>query len=82
MPARRSGTSVDGDAFEGGMKIKLGPIAMTFKGDGELRREGRDGPAGVLKAKGRDARATEAPRPRQRHPDEHDGSTASTSSPT
>src|SRR5690349_21573695 len=29
-------TSVDGDAFEGGMKIKLGPISMTFKGDGEL----------------------------------------------
>ena len=29
-------TSVEGDAFEGGMKIKLGPISMTFKGDGEL----------------------------------------------
>ena len=33
-------TSVDGDAFEGGMKIKLGPIVDDLQGRGRIRREG------------------------------------------
>ena len=49
-------TSVDGDAFEGGMKIKLGPISMTFKGDGELIEKDETARRAVLKAKGRDAK--------------------------
>lgn len=49
-------TSVDGDAFEGGMKIKLGPISMTFKGDGELVEKDETARRVVLKAKGRDAK--------------------------
>jgi carbon monoxide dehydrogenase subunit G len=49
-------TSVDGDAFEGGMKIKLGPISMTFKGDGELVEKDETAKRVVLKAKGRDAK--------------------------
>ena len=49
-------TSVDGDAFEGGMKIKLGPISMTFKGDGELVEKDEAAKRVVLKAKGRDAK--------------------------
>ena len=49
-------TSVDGDAFEGGMKIKLGPISMTFKGDGELVEKDEAARRVVLKAKGRDAK--------------------------
>jgi carbon monoxide dehydrogenase subunit G len=49
-------TSVDGDAFEGGMKIKLGPISMTFKGDGQLVEKDEAARRVVLKAKGRDAK--------------------------
>jgi carbon monoxide dehydrogenase subunit G len=48
-------TSVDGDTFEGGMKIKLGPIAMTFKGDGELEKDAEAKKA-VIHARGRDAK--------------------------
>ena len=56
-------TSVDGDAFEGGMKIKLGPISMTFKGDGELVEKDETARRVVLKAKGRDAKGNGEPRP-------------------
>ena len=49
-------TAVEGDAFEGGMKIKLGPISMTFKGDGELVEKDEAARHVVLKAKGRDAK--------------------------
>jgi carbon monoxide dehydrogenase subunit G len=48
-------TSVDGDAFEGGMKIKLGPMAMTFKGDGVLEKFPEEHRV-VLQAQGRDAK--------------------------
>lgn len=49
-------TSVDGDTFEGGMKIKLGPIAMTFRGDGELVERDREARRAVIQARGRDAK--------------------------
>lgn len=49
-------TSVDGDTFEGGMKIKLGPISMTFKGDGELVEKDAAAHRAVIKAQGRDAK--------------------------
>jgi carbon monoxide dehydrogenase subunit G len=48
-------TSVDGDAFEGGMKIKLGPMSMTFKGDGVLEKFPEERRV-VLQAQGRDAK--------------------------
>lgn len=49
-------TSVDGDTFEGGMKIKLGPISMTFKGEGELVEKDPTAHRAVIKAQGRDAK--------------------------
>ncbi len=53
-------TSVDGDAFTGSVKIKLGPIALTFNGEGEFTEKelAADGGSGrmVLSAKGKDKR--------------------------
>ena len=49
-------TSVDGDAFEGGMKIKVGPIGMTFKGHGCFVEKDATARTAVIEAKGRDAR--------------------------
>jgi carbon monoxide dehydrogenase subunit G len=53
-------TSVDGDAFTGSVKIKLGPIGLTFNGEGEFREKelAADGSTGrmVLSAKGKDKR--------------------------
>ena len=49
-------TSVDGDTFEGGMKIRLGPIAMTFKGDGELVEKDAKARRAVIEARGKDAK--------------------------
>jgi carbon monoxide dehydrogenase subunit G len=69
-------TSVDGDAFEGGMKIKLGPISMTFKGDGELVEKDETAKRVVLKAKGRDAKGNGGARATVSATlDEHDGVT-------
>ncbi|RPF21787.1 SRPBCC family protein [Myceligenerans xiligouense] len=53
-------TSVDGDTFAGSVKIKLGPIALTFSGVGEFTEKelAADGSSGrmVLSAKGKDKR--------------------------
>ncbi|MET0928437.1 MAG: SRPBCC family protein [Aeromicrobium sp.] len=49
-------TSVDGNTFEGGMKIKVGPIAMTFKGGGGFLEKNEAEHRAVLEAKGRDAK--------------------------
>lgn len=49
-------TSVDGDTFEGGMKIKLGPISMTFKGDGGLVEKDPGAHRAVIEARGRDVK--------------------------
>lgn len=49
-------TSVDGDTFEGGMKIKLGPISMTYRGHGELVEKDPVARRAVIRAEGRDAK--------------------------
>ncbi|HEX4904778.1 MAG TPA: SRPBCC family protein [Acidimicrobiales bacterium] len=49
-------TAVDGDTFQGGMRIKLGPIAMTFTGDGALVEKDRAQGRAVIVARGRDAK--------------------------
>lgn len=49
-------TSVEGDTFQGGMKVKVGPISMTFKGAGEMVEIDRPAKRAVLRAKGRDAK--------------------------
>ena len=49
-------TKVDGDAFEGGMKIKLGPIGMNFTGHGTFLEKDADAKKAVIQAKGRDAK--------------------------
>lgn len=53
-------TSVEGDAFTGGVKLKLGPVALTFQGEGRFREKSLadDGSSGrmVLSAKGKDRR--------------------------
>ncbi|GAB4085284.1 hypothetical protein GCM10028784_19140 [Myceligenerans cantabricum] len=53
-------TSVDGDAFTGSVKVRLGPIALTFNGAGEFTEKelAEDGGSGrmVLSAKGKDRR--------------------------
>ena len=69
-------TSVDGDTFEGGMKIKLGPIAMTFKGDGELVEKDAEARRAVIEARGQ---GRQGQRRRagngDRHPGEREGFT-------
>ena len=47
-------TSVEGDQFEGSIKIKVGPIVMTCKGAGEFVEKDQAGKRAVLSAKGRD----------------------------
>ena len=49
-------TSVEGDTFQGGMKVKVGPIAMTFKGEGEMTEIDPLAKRAVLRATGRDAK--------------------------
>jgi uncharacterized protein len=49
-------TAVDGDTFQGGMKVKVGPIAMTFKGEGEMIEIDQLAKRAVLRARGRDAK--------------------------
>lgn len=69
-------TSVDGDTFEGGMKVRLGPISMIFKGEGELIEKDEAAKRVVLQAKGRDAKGSGAAQATVRATlDEHDGVT-------
>jgi uncharacterized protein len=49
-------TSLDGDTFEGTMKLKLGPIMMTYKGQAEYVEKDKAAHRLVLAASGRDAR--------------------------
>ena len=49
-------TSVEGDTFQGGMKVKVGPITMTFKGEGEMTEIDPQAKRAVLRARGRDAK--------------------------
>jgi carbon monoxide dehydrogenase subunit G len=49
-------TSLDGDTFEGTMKLKLGPIVMTYQGQAEYVEKDPAGRRLVLAASGRDSR--------------------------
>ncbi|MBN6033547.1 SRPBCC family protein [Amycolatopsis sp. 195334CR] len=49
-------TEVDGDAFSGTVKVKLGPISLTYKGKGEFLEKDAGARRVVIKAAGKDAR--------------------------
>jgi carbon monoxide dehydrogenase subunit G len=47
---------VDGDAFKGQVKVKLGPISLLYKGSGEFLEKDETARKVVIKASGKDAR--------------------------
>jgi uncharacterized protein len=49
-------TEVDGDAFKGSVKVKMGPISLLYKGTGEFLAKDADANTVVIKASGKDAR--------------------------
>ncbi|EME58385.1 SRPBCC domain-containing protein [Amycolatopsis decaplanina] len=49
-------TEVDGDAFKGTVKVKLGPISLLYKGTGHFVEKDADARKVVIKAAGKDAR--------------------------
>jgi uncharacterized protein len=49
-------TSVDGSQFSGGVKVKLGPVSLTYKGSGEFLEQDEQARRVVIKASGKDAR--------------------------
>ena len=49
-------TSYEGDSFAGTVKVKLGPIAMTYKGKGTYVSRDEDAHEVVIEANGRDSR--------------------------
>lgn len=49
-------TEVNGDAFKGSVKVKLGPISLLYKGSGEFLSKDADARTVVIKASGKDAR--------------------------
>jgi carbon monoxide dehydrogenase subunit G len=49
-------SEVDGDAFKGSVKVKLGPISLLYKGSGEFLTKDADSRTVVIKASGKDAR--------------------------
>ncbi|OZM70106.1 carbon monoxide dehydrogenase [Amycolatopsis antarctica] len=49
-------TEVDGDTFRGTVKVKLGPISLTYKGNGEFVEKDEGARRVVIKASGKDAR--------------------------
>jgi len=49
-------TSYEGDSFAGTVKVKLGPIAMTYKGKGTYVSRDDDAHEVVIEANGRDSR--------------------------
>ncbi|HET6291145.1 MAG TPA: SRPBCC family protein [Amycolatopsis sp.] len=49
-------TEVDGDAFKGTVKVKLGPISLLYKGTGQFVEKDADAKKVVMKAAGKDAR--------------------------
>jgi carbon monoxide dehydrogenase subunit G len=48
--------SVDGDDFTGTVKVKLGPISLTYRGDASFIEKDERSHVAVLEAHGRDAR--------------------------
>jgi carbon monoxide dehydrogenase subunit G len=49
-------TSVAGTRFTGGVKVKLGPVSLTYKGSGEFLATDEQARKVVIKASGKDAR--------------------------
>ncbi len=49
-------TSVEGDSFSGTCKVKLGPIALVYKGSGSFVERDDSGHRAVIEAKGKDKR--------------------------
>jgi uncharacterized protein len=49
-------TSVEGDSFEGTVKVKLGPIALVYAGSGAFTSKDPAAHSFVVEAKGRDKR--------------------------
>jgi carbon monoxide dehydrogenase subunit G len=49
-------TSVEGDNFAGGVKVKLGPISLLYKGSGEFVERDEQARRLVIKAAGKDSR--------------------------
>ncbi|RSM63391.1 carbon monoxide dehydrogenase [Amycolatopsis sp. WAC 01376] len=49
-------TEVEGDAFKGTVKVKLGPISLLYKGTGQFVEKDADAKKVVIKAAGKDAR--------------------------
>ncbi|MFK0250939.1 SRPBCC family protein [Amycolatopsis azurea] len=49
-------TEVDGDAFKGTVKVKLGPISLLYKGAGHFVEKDAEAKKVVIKASGKDAR--------------------------
>jgi carbon monoxide dehydrogenase subunit G len=50
-------TGVDGDAFTGTVKVKLGPIALTYQGKGRFVERDEAARRVVIEASGKDARS-------------------------
>ncbi|WP_426634727.1 SRPBCC family protein [Planosporangium sp. 12N6] len=50
-------TGVDGDTFTGTVKVKLGPIALTYQGKGHFVERDETGRRVVISASGRDTRS-------------------------
>ncbi|UQX90231.1 SRPBCC domain-containing protein [Jatrophihabitans telluris] len=48
--------SVDGDEFTGSVKVRLGPIGLTYKGKASFTEKDERGRRAVIVAQGRDAR--------------------------
>lgn len=49
-------TAVDGAEFSGGVKVKLGPVSLMYKGSGEFLETDEQARRVVIKASGKDAR--------------------------
>ena len=50
--------SVDGDEFSGRLKVKVGPITVTYKGDAKITEKDVDNHAVTMEASGKEARGT------------------------
>jgi len=51
-------TKVEGDAFTGTVKVKMGPISLLYKGKGEFLEKDENAKKVVIKASGKDARGS------------------------
>lgn len=51
-------TSVDGDNFTGNVKVKLGPVAMTYSGEATFLSKDAQAHVAVIEGKGKEQRGT------------------------